>query len=127
MMVSLRSSMLILTSPFFQLGQGYVFELQCEKFEYSGEVFETGYDQVDDTTIEPDFFRLEFELEEGTDTFLYQEDVIIYNLEGEYDITDGNGDPFNILDGGTAEIVHELTYVAGDANDIRFKEPQDAI
>jgi len=111
-------------SPFFQLGQGYVFELQCEKFEYSGEVFETGYDQVDDTTIEPDFFRLEFELEEGSDTFLYQEDVIIYNLEGEYDITDGNGDPFNILDGGTAEIVHELTYVAGDANDIRFKEPQ---
>ena len=29
--------------PFFQFGKGYIYELQCEKFEYSGEDFSTGY------------------------------------------------------------------------------------
>ena len=29
--------------PFFQLGRGYVFEIQCEKFEYSGEEFNYWY------------------------------------------------------------------------------------
>ena len=29
-------------TPFFQLGQGYIYEIQCERFEYSGEDFNTG-------------------------------------------------------------------------------------
>jgi hypothetical protein len=37
--------------PFYQLGKGYVFELQCEKFEYSGENFETGIEQIDTATV----------------------------------------------------------------------------
>ena len=67
--------------PFFQLGTNYVFELQCEKFEYTGATFDTGYDKVDDTTEEIDYYRLEFHLVDGgEETFLYNERVKIYNL-----------------------------------------------
>ena len=68
--------------PFFQLGQGYVFELQCEKFEYSGESFSTGYSEIDDTQQKPDYFRLEFELaRDGQKQFEPNEEVLIYNLD----------------------------------------------
>ena len=67
--------------PFFQLGKGYVFEMQCEKFEYSGATFDTGYDIVDDTTEEPDYYRLQFNLEEetGEGTYIFHEKVTIYD------------------------------------------------
>ena len=113
--------------PFFQLGQGYVFELQCEKFEYSGAIFDTGYDQVDDTTEEPDYFRLQLNLElDGTDTFQTKEQVILYSLY-DYEIVDGNlNNEFFILDAGGAEITedHVPTY-AGGAEDIRFKDAHE--
>ena len=35
--------------PFFQMGKGYIYELQCEKFEYSGEDFQTGILEIDET------------------------------------------------------------------------------
>jgi len=113
--------------PFFQLGQGYVFELQCEKFEYSGAVFDTGYDQVDDTTEEPDFFRLELTLElDGENTFQTKEQVILYSLY-DYDIIDGNlNNEFFVLDGGGAQVTedHVPTYT-GDAENIRFKHAHE--
>ena len=71
--------------PFFQLGRGYVFELQCEKFEYSGETFETGYYQVDDLGFRPDYYRMEFSVETGgLETFQQQERVTIYDMSGLY-------------------------------------------
>lgn len=69
-----------LDSPFFQLGKNYVFELQCEKFEYSGATFDTGYDNVDDTTEEIDYYRLELDLVDGSDTFMFNERVWIYDI-----------------------------------------------
>ena len=33
--------------PFYQLGRNYVYELQCELFEYEDEVFDTSIDEVD--------------------------------------------------------------------------------
>ncbi|QBP06157.1 head completion protein [Synechococcus phage S-B68] len=67
--------------PFFQLGKGYIFELQCEKFEYSGETFSTGYEQIDDTAREVDYYRTEFTMQEGgTGTFTIGEPVIIYDV-----------------------------------------------
>jgi len=48
--------------PFFQLGRGYVFEIQCEKFEYSGENFETEYERIDRPQTETEYYRLEFDL-----------------------------------------------------------------
>ena len=41
--------------PFFQLGKGYIYELQCEKFEYSGEDFETGIPQIDEVAARSEF------------------------------------------------------------------------
>ena len=68
--------------PFFQLGQGYVFELQCEKFELSGEIFDTDYEEVMDKFNEiNEYYSIEFKLKDGVSTFLSNESVDIYNLE----------------------------------------------
>ena len=37
------------TSPFFQLGKNYVFEIKCELFEFSSERIDTGIPEIDDT------------------------------------------------------------------------------
>lgn len=68
--------------PFFQLGKGYIFELQCEKFEYSGEVFSTGIDKVDDVRARRAYYRLELDfMEGGTGTFELNEKVELYNIK----------------------------------------------
>lgn len=48
-------------NPFYQLGKIYVFKLQCELFEYSSEVIDTGIEALD--AIEED---------NSLDTYLYQ-------------------------------------------------------
>ena len=118
--------------PFFQLGRGYVFEIQCERFEYSGETFETGYDEVDDDMQEPDYYRLEFQLEStGDGTFEFQEKVIIINLtDEEFDIYDGGGAYMpeyfeDIGDCGDADTFNVDLRDSGDANDIAYTSPND--
>jgi len=72
--------------PFFQLGQGYVFELQCEKFEFSGEIFDTDYEEVADKFNEiEEYYNIEFELSTGVLTFFKNESVTIYNLADALD------------------------------------------
>jgi len=67
--------------PFFQLGKGYVYELQCEKFEYSGEDFSTGITEIDTTELKAEFYSLAFQFETGgSGTFDFQEKVTIYDL-----------------------------------------------
>lgn len=67
--------------PFYQVGKGYVFQLQCEKFEYSGETFDTGISQIDTAPIRSTFPDVEFHMEEGgVSTFKLNEKVKIYNL-----------------------------------------------
>ena len=67
--------------PFFQLGKGYIFEIRCEKFEYSGERFSTGYEDVDDTPATTDFYKTEFTMKDGGSlTFQNQERVTIYDI-----------------------------------------------
>ena len=67
--------------PFYQLGRGYVFELQCEKFEYSGEDFDTGITQIDTANVRSTFPDLELSLlPDGISTFQLNERVKIYNL-----------------------------------------------
>ena len=84
--------------PFFQLGQGYIFEIRCEKFEYSGERFSTGYEDVDDTPSTTDFFKTEFTMKDGGSfTFQNQERVTIYDVsdletEGLLDLMTETGD-----------------------------------
>ena len=36
--------------PFYQLGNTYVYELQCELFEYNDETIDTGIDAIDSKT-----------------------------------------------------------------------------
>jgi hypothetical protein len=68
--------------PFFQLGKGYIFEMQCEKFEYSGEQFQTGIDKIDDVQDRRAYYELELNLQEGGDgTFVLNEKVTIYNIK----------------------------------------------
>ena len=67
--------------PFYQLGKGYIYELQCEKFEYSGEEFNTGITQIDTASPRSDFPNVEFHVKEGgVSTFKLNEKVKIYNL-----------------------------------------------
>jgi hypothetical protein len=81
-------------SPFFQLGRGYVFELQCEKFEYSGETFDTGYDGIDEQQVRPDYYRLEFSIKgDGLGTFEALEEVEIYDITSEQNLANELKDP----------------------------------
>ena len=67
--------------PFFQLGKGYIFELQCEKFEYSGEDFNTGVEVIDKIVARNDFATAQFNMVEyGISNFKFQERVRIFNL-----------------------------------------------
>ena len=67
--------------PFFQLGKGYIFQLQCEKFEYSGEQFDTGITQIDSANARSTFPDTEFLLlEGGGPAFELNERVKIWNL-----------------------------------------------
>ena len=116
--------------PFFQLGRNYIFELQCEKFEYSGDTFDTGYENVDDTSAEPDYYRLEFDLNTATGegSFESTEEVIIIGL-GEYQIYDGGEAIVNFfselgnLDAEGEEQI--LTLDAGNANDLLYLKPTE--
>ena len=73
--------------PFFQLGRGYVYELMCEKFEFSGESFETGYEEVDQAKTVPDYYRMEFILEEGgTGSFKSDERIKITDFTNVIDL-----------------------------------------
>ena len=113
--------------PFFQLGKGYVYELMCEKFEYSGETFETGYEEVDETDVAPDYYRIEFDVEEdGTDTFLMHERVTIYDASEVSLVTQGlyplQADRLN-EDGTTEGVPMYIDYQVGDNHFRLYKDP----
>ena len=97
--------------PFFQLGQGYVFEIQCEKFEYSGETFSTGIQDIDDSMVRPEYHRLEFTLSEGSDTFEQFETVKIYDVSNpQAPLPDPETEEFRLyLDAGFLHGVPEVT------------------
>ena len=58
-----------------------MYEMQCEKFEYSGENFSTGVDEIDTVQVSAEFPNLEFSmLEGGENAFQFQENVRIFDL-----------------------------------------------
>jgi len=68
-------------SPFYQIAKGYVFELQCERFEYSGEDFNTGVEEIDSIVDRATLPNVELQMVEGgVSTFDFNERVKIYNL-----------------------------------------------
>ena len=78
--------------PFFQLGRGYVYELMCEKFEFSGESFETGYEEIDQAKTVPDYYRMEFDMESGSGTFIPGERLEITDFTNLIDLTNEDFD-----------------------------------
>ena len=48
--------------PFFQLGKFYVFKLECELYQYSGEAIDTGTDDIDNAAASKTFDIGGFEL-----------------------------------------------------------------
>lgn len=98
--------------PFFQLGKGYVFELQCEKFEYSGEDFMTGVPEIDSTSERSEFPMLQLNmLSGGISNFEFQEKVRIFNLSSIAfaDLTTTSGDPI---------LTDDLKFVKPDQTDV---------
>lgn len=89
--------------PFFQLGNGYTFEMRCEKFEYSGEEFSTGVVEIDDVVDNTRYYSREFTLESGgSGTFQELETVKIYNLEDNPLATNPSG---NVITGEDDEVL----------------------
>ncbi|MDB4351141.1 hypothetical protein OAA34_00345 [bacterium] len=95
--------------PFYQLGQIYVFRMQCELFEYSSEEIETGYADIDqledDNTVDQLLFELLLEgsatdvlkLEDGGS--LIKEDYSIKpSVQGDNSDFDVQETASNILD-----------------------------
>ena len=104
--------------PFFQLGKGYIYELQCEKFEYSGETFETGITRIDETAPQSAFPNVEFVLQEGgISTFTFQEKVRIFDLTNlEYSLIEfENGVTLTTEDGA-----YKMNTAQGDMQDFQF-------
>lgn len=60
--------------PFYQVGKLFVFKLQCELFEYSGEDFETGTDA--DFVERDQAFRVDVRMN-GTGTYLKEENITL--------------------------------------------------
>jgi len=68
-------------NPFYQLSKINVFKMQCELFEYSSEIIQTGIEVIDAIYVEQniDMFLYQFLLEDGT--LLFQEDGTSIILE----------------------------------------------
>lgn len=105
--------------PFFQLGRGYVYELMCEKFEFSGESFETGYDEIDTAKTTPDYYRMEFNMDGDTwsGRFIHNERITIYNME---QAPMASGDWRDITTEEGKEIL--VNYITGDRNFRLYKD-----
>jgi len=82
----LEIKMVEFQNPFYQLSKINVFNLQCETFEYSSEIINTGVAVIDNIYAEQniDMFLYQFLLEDGT--LLLQEDGTSIILE-DYALT----------------------------------------
>lgn len=83
------------TDPFFQAGKLYVFKLQCELFQYSSEVIDTGVAEIDalETDLSVNISAHEVALEDGS-KFLLEYNATSSLILENYKITtiDQNAD-----------------------------------
>lgn len=71
------------TETFYQLGSIYTWELTCELFEYSHEVFKTGIPELDDIQAHLSLDILNYTIKDTDGLPLY------FNENGDYWVTDG--------------------------------------
>jgi len=78
-------------APFYQGGRNHVYELQCEKFIYNHERFNTGNDVIDNT-INQHTYTQEFvlDLNSGGGTYTVNETVSQNTVSGIVQAWDGN-------------------------------------
>ena len=99
-------------NPFYQLSKINVFKMQCELFEYSSELIQTGISVIDDIYKEQtiDMFLFQFLLEDGT--LLLQEDSSSLILE-DYAVTKStaNTDNTNFITENEAEDILDFSEV----------------
>ena len=112
--------------PFFQLGKGYIYELQCEKFEYSGETFETGVLEIDETSPRSAFPNVEFLLQEGgTSTFKFNETVRIFDLTNlDYSLIEFENNSVLLT---TEDGSYRINTSEGDMQDFKFYDDSGLI
>tara|TARA_B100002019_G_scaffold293269_1_gene319753 strand:- start:2300 stop:3154 length:855 start_codon:yes stop_codon:yes gene_type:complete len=64
-------------NPFYQVGKLFVFKMQCELFEYSGEDFDTGHDGID-LVEDEQAYSIEMTMTQGgTGTYYANENVTL--------------------------------------------------
>lgn len=99
-------------NPFYQLSKINVFKMQCELFEYSSEVIQTGIDVIDNIYEEQtlDTFLFQFLLEDGT--LFLQEDGSSIILE-DYALTKStaNTDNTNFVTENEADDILDFSEV----------------
>ena len=107
--------------PFFQLGKGYIYELQLEKFEYSGETLETGITKVDQLQVRRAYYRMQFHLDEGgTNSYRLNEPVKIYNVTDLTPPEDPSQTPFALYN--DAGFLNDVPVVDGRV--MEFNKPK---
>ena len=88
--------------PFYQLGKGYVWECQCELFEYSDEEIDTGVAEID--AIETAFANsIKLVMDAGgSGDFTVGEEIVgdLYRAAGTATIDSGAVNAITITDGG---------------------------
>lgn len=88
--------------PFYQLGKGYVWEMQCELFEYSDESIDTGVAEIDAVETE-NAISIKLTMDPGgTGTFTVGEEIVgdLYRAFGTATITGDAVSSIAITDGG---------------------------
>jgi hypothetical protein len=101
--------------PFFQFGRGYVYELQTEKFVFSGQTFDTSIEEIDGMRINASYYKLEFNtLSTGTGTFLINEEVKIYKynqIQHPINPPESEIKPFDL--GNTESLLENVPFITG--------------
>lgn len=78
----------VATNPFFQVGQLYVYKLECELYQYSSEEINTGNSDIDDTLSERSLVISDYEvLLESGDKFILEYETKSSLIKEDYLVT----------------------------------------
>ncbi|AFB15370.1 neck protein [Synechococcus phage S-RIM8] len=107
--------------PFYQLGKGYVWECQCELFEYSDEQIDTGVAEID--AVETTFANaIKLIMDAGgTGAFTVGEEVVgdLYLAKATATLSGDEVDIIEVIDGGeyyNTTLVPSVTIEGGGGN-----------
>lgn len=99
-------------NPFYQLGKIYTFRLECELFEYSSELIDTGIDALDEVYEEQNIDMLvhQIKLETG-DLFLLEDGSSLINEDYAAQKSTANTDNTNFITQESAGDILDFTEI----------------